>query len=475
MTRLSRALYSSVFAGLFTGLLVTAGETQWSQFRGPNGSGIDTGAGYPFDFSPSKNVVWKKSIPYGQSSPVVAGGHVYLTASDKDRLLTLCFDAKSGLELWRKEMHREQLQKIFRTNDPASPTPVADESGVVAFFPDFGLIAYTPQGKERWTLPLGPFKNFYGMAASPILAGDVLVLVCDQQSGSFIIALDRATGHQRWKTERPAATVGWATPMVFRPSEGSPQLIVLGSTRLDSYFLDTGEPRWWMPIGSMGGVGTPVASGDNIVVSTESTSEPWMPTFEATLDKYDKDKDGRLSKEEFSLDKELGEHFGWIDTDGDNFISAAEWNFSRSMGIGEFGAVAIKPGKTQGKLDAQAVSWRFKKNLPFIPAPLVYQDVFYMVRDGGIFTSLDAKTGALLKEGRSREALGEYYASPVAADSKVFIASTEGKVSVIKAGGDWEVLRVNDLGEEIHATPALSEGRIYVRTHDSLYCFGASR
>jgi outer membrane protein assembly factor BamB len=230
-----------------------------------------------------------------------------------------------------------------------------------------------------------------------------------------------------------------------------------------------------MPIGSMGGVGTPVASGDNIVVSTESTSEPWMPTFEATLDKYDKDKDGRLSKEEFSLDKELGEHFGWIDTDGDNFISAAEWNFSRSMGIGEFGAVAIKPGKTQGKLDAQAVSWRFKKNLPFIPAPLVYQDVFYMVRDGGIFTSLDAKTGALLKEGRSREALGEYYASPVAADSKVFIASTEGKVSVIKAGGEWEVLRVNDLGEEIHATPALSEGRIYVRTHDSLYCFGASR
>jgi outer membrane protein assembly factor BamB len=303
----------------------------------------------------------------------------------------------------------------------------------------------------------------------------LLVLVCDQQSGSFIIALDRATGRQRWKTERPAATVGWATPMVFRPSEGSPQLIVLGSTRLDSYFLDTGEPRWWMPIGSMGGVGTPVASGDNIVVSTESTSEPWMPTFEATLDKYDKDKDGRLSKEEFSLDKELGEHFGWIDTDGDNFISAAEWNFSRSMGIGEFGAVAIKPGKTQGKLDAHAVSWRFKKNLPFIPAPLVYRDVFYMVRDGGIFTSLDAKTGALLKEGRSREALGEYYASPVAADSKVFIASTEGKVSVIKAGGEWEVLRVNDLGEEIHATPALSEGRIYVRTHDSLYCFGASR
>jgi outer membrane protein assembly factor BamB len=98
-----------------------------------------------------------------------------------------------------------------------------------------------------------------------------------------------------------------------------------------------------------------------------------------------------------------------------------------------------------------------------------------MVRDGGIITALDPATGKLLKEGRSREAPGEYYASPVAADGKVFLASTEGKMTVLKAGADWEVLGVNDLGEEIHATPALSEGRIYIRTRGSLYCFGAPR
>ncbi len=126
----------------------------------------------------------------------------------------------------------------------------------------------------------------------------------------------------------------------------------------------------------------------------------------------------------------------------------------------------------KGQLLPDAVRWRFQKNLPFIPAPLVYQDVFYMVRDGGIITSLDVATGQLLKEGRSRDALGGYSASPVAADGKVYLASDDGKITVLKAGGQWEVLGVNDLGEEIRATPALSGGRIYVRTQSAIYCFG---
>ena len=103
---------------------------------------------------------------------------------------------------------------------------------------------------------------------------------------------------------------------------------------------------------------------------------------------------------------------------------------------------------------------------------MLYQGVYYMVRDGGIITSLDPASGQLLKEGRTREALGEYYASPVAADGKLFLASVEGKMTILKAGAQWEVLGVTDLGEEIHATPALSDGRIYVRTHNALYCFG---
>ena len=462
-------------AFLLVGLVAAAAENQWPQFRGPNGSGVDFSTGYPVEFSPSKNVVWKTAIPFAQSSPVLAGGRVYLTASEPGKLLTICLDAKTGHELWRRALARKMPQAVFRANDPASPTPVADENGVVAFFAEFGLVAYSADGKDRWSVPLGPFKNFYGMAASPILAGGLVVQVCDQQSGSFLLAVDRKTGKQRWRTERRASDIGWATPMVFRPSQGPAQLIVLGTTRLDSYYLDTGESRWWMPVGTAGSLGTPVAAGSTLFVSTLSSSEPMIPTFASVLTMYDKDQDGRLSHDEFKGDKDLGEHFGWIDGNNDGFITEAEWNKARSLGTGDFGAIALEPEKLRGQLESSVVRWRFKKNLPYVPAPLVYHDVYFMVRDGGIITSLDAATGRLLKEGRTREALGEYYSSPVAADGKVFLASSEGKITVLKAAAEWEVLQVNDLADEVRATPALSEGRIYVRTHGTLYCFGASR
>ncbi len=337
------------------------------------------------------------------------------------------------------------------------------------------MAAYGIDGKERWKLPLGPFKNFYGMGASPILDGELLILVCDQQSKSFVLAVDRKTGARRWEIERSGASVGWATPMVFRPSQGPAQLIVLGSSRVDGYYLATGEPLWWMPVGSMGALGTPVASYDTVFVSTSGSGEPWMPVFESELAALDKDHDGRLSSTEFLADQDLSEHFGWVDADGDNFITAGEWNEARSMGVGESGAVAIRADKARGKLDPKSAAWRFKKNLPYIPAPLVFGDVFYMVRDGGIITALDAATGRLLKQGRNGAAIGEYYASPVAADGKVYLASVEGKITVLKAGAGWQVLATNDLDDEVHATPALSEGRIYVRTHSALYCFGLSR
>jgi outer membrane protein assembly factor BamB len=192
------------------------------------------------------------------------------------------------------------------------------------------------------------------------------------------------------------------------------------------------------------------------------------------IEKYDHNKDGRLSEAEFKADADLGEHFGWLDASSDGLVERAEWTEAREMGVGEFGVLAIRPGTAKGQLLPDAIRWRFQKNLPFIPAPLIYQDVVYMVRSGGIITSLNVATGAMLKEGRTREALGEYEASPIAADGKVFLASGEGKITVLKAGGQWEVLGVNDMGGEIRATPALSGGRIYVRTRDAVYCFGTS-
>jgi len=420
-------------------------------------------------------MLWKIPVSYGQSSPVIAGGRVYLTASEDGRLLTICLDARTGRELWRRETKREHSHKLFRANDPASPTPAADVSGVYTFFPDFGLAAYTPEGKLRWTHPVGPFQNFYGMASSPILTGDLLVLVCDQQAGSFVTAIDRDSGRVRWKTERPGMTIGWATPMIFHPGKGPAELIVLGTNRIDSYFLSTGERNWWTPIGSLGALGVPSATGDTLLVATAGTNGPWMPTFDSVLAKYDKNKDGKLAREEFQANPELGEDFGWIDADSDGIVTAEEWNTARQLGMGPYGAVAIRPADARGQLPEGAIRWRYQKGLAMIPAPVVYQDVYYMVRDGGIITALNPGTGELLKQGRTLTAPGEYYASPVAADGKIYLASSEGKITVLKGGADWQILSVNDMGDEVHATPALSDARIYVRTRSSLYCFGSAQ
>lgn len=458
-------------------LIFTVGraDAQWAQFRGPNGSGVDLSVGYPVEFSPTRNVAWKASVPYGQSSPVVVGTRLYGAASEGDRLITFCLDTRTGRELWRREVRRERVQAIYKANDPASPTPAADESGVVAFFPEFGLVSYSNSGQPRWSHRLGPFKNFYGMAGSPIIAGDLVVLVCDQQARAFVIALDRSTGRLRWKADRPGVPIGWSTPMVFRPDGTRADLIVLGSARIDAYDLASGARRWWLPVASAGSMGTPLAHGDTLMVSTLGSNEPAMPTFASMLSKYDKDKDGRLSLEEFRGDPDLGEHFGWVDENDDKIIVVEEWDKTRAFDVGDWGAIAVRPGNARGRLDPSAVRWRFQKNIPYIPAPLLYQGVYYMVKTGGIITSLDPATGRLLKQGRSPGALGEYNASPVAADGKVFLANTEGKITVLKAGAEWEVLAVNEIGDEISATPALSEGGVFVRTRTTLYCFRASR
>ena len=220
-------------------------------------------------------MLWKAAVPFAQSSPVVAGGRVYVTAGDGDRLVTIAFDAATGREAWRRSLARSRAHQIYKTNDPASPTPAADEHGVVVFFADVGLAAYAPDGTPQWTLPLGPFRNFYGMAGSPIIAGDAVILVCDQMSGSFMLALDRRTGRERWRRARPGSTVSWTTPMVFAPGgSAESQLIVLSSTRLDGYALATGlkAGAQWEVLG-VNDLGdeihaTPALSGGRIYVRT---------------------------------------------------------------------------------------------------------------------------------------------------------------------------------------------------------------
>jgi outer membrane protein assembly factor BamB len=247
---------------------------------------------------------------------------------------------------------------------------------------------------------------------------------------------------------------------------------MVGSTRVDGYQLATGETRWWIPLMSNGSMGSAVIHGDTVIVTGAGSDQPWMPSFPSTLVKVDKDGDGKISRAEAKDEKDWAEHFGWVDENRDGLLDAKEWEVARQYGVGEYGAVAI-PLNGKGKLDSSAVKWRLKRNLPYVPSALLYDGVFYLVKDGGIVTSVDPATGAIWKQGRSPGALGEYHASPVAADGKIYAVNVEGKMTVLKAGQQWEVLSTNDLADEVFATPAITAGRLIVRTRGALFAFGA--
>ena len=144
-----------------------------------------------------------------------------------------------------------------------------------------------------------------------------------------------------------------------RPQGEAPQLVVLGTTQVDSYYLNTGEPLWFLRQASMGGLGTVLTQGDTLLLSTSGTAEPWIPVFESVLQKYDKDGNGELSEPEFQGDPDLGGHFGWLDSNEDHRLTAAEWNEARRLSVGtEFGAIALRPGKARGEIAAKGVTWR---------------------------------------------------------------------------------------------------------------------
>ena len=181
------------------------GPADWSRFRGPNGSGLADTKGLPTEFGPALNVVWKTELPQGFSSPIIHGNRIFLTGFRDDRLLTFAVDRATGKVLWEREVPRDRTEKLDKRNHPAAASAATDGKSVYVFFGDYGLLAYTVEGKELWRKPLGPFNNIYGMGASPIIVDDKVVLACDQSTGSFIVAFDAKTGRERWRTARPEA------------------------------------------------------------------------------------------------------------------------------------------------------------------------------------------------------------------------------------------------------------------------------
>ncbi len=174
--------------------LMTLPAAEWTRFRGPNGGGVAEGAPLPREIGPDKNVIWKAEIPMGKSSPVVISDRIFLTGHEDKILETFALDRNTGKLLWRRESPGHRDEKRNKLNDPAAPSPVSDGSNVYVFFAGFGLVSYTKDGEERWRVPLGPFTNFHGMGASPVLADGKVLMVCDQDQKAFLVAVDQKTG-----------------------------------------------------------------------------------------------------------------------------------------------------------------------------------------------------------------------------------------------------------------------------------------
>jgi outer membrane protein assembly factor BamB len=372
---------------------------------------------------------------------------------------------------------RPRKQELQRDNSPAAGSPVTDGRNVYVFFADFGLLAYGPDGNELWRMPLGPFNNPFGHGSSPILSGHLLYMACDQDEGSFLIAVDRNTGRLVWRAERPLAQRGYSTPVLYTPREGNAQVILAGSYRLTGYDAATGKELWYVRGLPWQIKPTPVIAEDVIYFATYSgESDPGaqekVPTFRDALAQLDTNKDGKLAKDEV-LDKRAKDRFDeYLDLDDTGFLEERDWSQFQERRLGENSLRAYKLGGT-GDLTESNFLWKNPRSLPNVPSPLVYQGILYTLKEGGIFSSYDIKTGQFLKQGRLTGALGGYYASPVAADGKIYTLSEDGKLTVLRAGGQWEILVVNDFKDGGKATPAIAGGKIYLRTYSALYCFAS--
>jgi outer membrane protein assembly factor BamB len=442
----------------------------WSRFRGPNGSGVSNSTGLPVEFGPETNVAWSTDIPFARSSPVLTGDKIFLTAIDGERFTTMALDRASGQILWQREIERARTDTFHQATDSATPSPVTDGKNVYAFFQETGLVAYSGDGEQRWEMGLGPFRNFYGIAASPVLAGNTLVLVCDQSQGSFILAVDKESGRELWRKDRSARTLSYTTPILYPDSRNPRDVIVLGDKWVDAYDLGTGNSTWSLAGVGAGPVSSPVLDGDLLFVNAPDQAPEPPPPFSEISAEHDSNGDGVLLLSEVE-GTWMAKHFGYIDWNGDGAFTAEDWEtVNQEAATPGWGIYGIRVPRDSGD---PAIEWKNQQSVPYIPTGLIYDGVLYMVKDG-IVSAIDPTSGELIKRGRLTKGSPEVYASPVAADGKIYIATLAGQVGVVQAGPDWQVLSLNDLGDEIHASPAISDGHLYVRTRSKLYSFATA-
>lgn len=502
-------LRTSIFSVFLFLIAAADAETaQWSQFRGPNGSGVADSFRPPLDFDATKPA-WKTTIAPGHSSPVVWDDKLFVTAVDKNRLVTIALDCQSGEILWEKQTPETRLENIHEANSFASSTPCADEERVYAYFGSYGLLCYDHDGNLLWQRPIATPKSMYGMSTSPILYKNLLILVLDndanlpnsQVSLSKIIALNRETGALVWEAPRPYNRSSWSTPIVWNNDQET-VLAVIGNGRAYAYDPLSGAEKWYVNGFSRETIAVPIA-GDGQVYFSASRQGGWgdsqldpEPFWEAAL-AFDQDGDLRIGRDEITQHftipfrpelppghpgfgmplpndpdrrKERQQSlFNMRDRDKDGFWTKEEFVKDMSVGRGRPNLAAVESGGI-GDVTQSHVAWNLRSGIPEIPSPIYYSKRIYLVRSGGILSCVNTDDGNVIYRERLG-AMGQYRASPIIANGHLLVVSDRGVVSVLGTGDVFGIVHQVDLGEPVPATPAVDKNTLYIRTEDGIVAF----
>ncbi|HVK16769.1 MAG TPA: PQQ-binding-like beta-propeller repeat protein [Fimbriiglobus sp.] len=454
----------------------------WPQFRGPNGSGVADDQKPPVEFGPNKNVKWKVPAPAGLSSPIVVGDKLVVTAFDGSKLYTVAYHRADGKEAWRRDAGAKQIEAFLKTEgSPAASTPATDGQRIVSYFGSCGLVCHDLAGKELWRyeMPTASTPGDFGTGTSPVLLDGTVIVVRDEAKGSKVVAIDAATGSRKWEAKRQSP-VSYCTPVAWDTPAGR-QLVAAGHGRMIGYDLKSGDEKWSVRGMPSGCCSSPVAADGALFFAGWSPGGPddkenQMPSFDSMLKDLDKDKDGVLSREEAA--KAFEGFFDTQDTNKDGKITRDEYEvILKFMAEGTNSAFALKPGGS-GDVTKSHVLWRKTKGLPYVATAIVYRGQVVMVKDGGLVTAYDAKTGKEVYVQERVAGVGRYYASPVAANGHIYLTTLEdGTVTVLKAGaGEPELVVKNPkLGERVAATPAIADDTLYVRTAGHLYAFAEKK
>ena len=468
----------SLAIGLLLVVTLGAHAADWPQFRGPSFGQAQASGPLPTEIGPEQNLLWKTPLPPGHSSPAIVGSRIFLTAvRDKEHLETICLDRGTGKILWRVEAPHKTLEQIHGIGSYAQSSPAADRQRVVVLFGSSGLYCYDHAGQELWRHEMGPFNDEFGAAASPILAEDRVIVAQDHDTGSFLAAYDQVSGKELWRTDRSEFSRGYCTPVIWTVGDEK-QIVVAGTLRVVGYDWASGKELWTVRGLSRVNCMTPAIGPDNtlVVAGWSAGGDPGerisLEPFADFAAQYDENKNGTLEEKEAAASAALKTRFVQCDRDKDGRVTKAEYDefqmlFDKSQNV----VLAIRPGGS-GDVSDSHVMWKYERFIPFCASPIVHEGLVFTIKDGGILTCLDAKTGEVQKSGRVA-GTANYYSSPVAGDGKLYLLSQKGTLSVVSATGSWKVLHSADFpGEEGYATPAIVDGRIYLRTSGHLYCFG---